>query len=240
YAHRLELPYLTGKSHYPPPDPTVGGGGMARMSFLFPTNPIDISDHIRILPADGTVPELPGWRWYHTPGHSPGHVSFFRERDRTLLSGDAFVSTNQASVFSVATQREEIMGPPTYFTTDWGAAQKSVQLLANLEPEHAGTGHGKPLHGAYLKKGLKLMAEHFNYISKPDDGRYVRQAVVSDEQGIVKLPPPVPDKFMRAVATGAVTLLIGTALGIKYFRKYKEKEAKASKEGGRGPRYDLP
>ena len=30
YAHELELPYLTGRSDYPPPDPTVGGGGMAR------------------------------------------------------------------------------------------------------------------------------------------------------------------------------------------------------------------
>lgn len=26
YAHRLELPYLQGKSHYPPPDPAIGGG----------------------------------------------------------------------------------------------------------------------------------------------------------------------------------------------------------------------
>src|SRR4051794_40885475 len=25
YAHPLELPYLTGRSKYPPPDPTVGG-----------------------------------------------------------------------------------------------------------------------------------------------------------------------------------------------------------------------
>src|SRR4051794_15061979 len=29
YAHKLELPYLTGKSSYPPPDPTVGGGAMS-------------------------------------------------------------------------------------------------------------------------------------------------------------------------------------------------------------------
>ena len=30
YAHYLELPYLTGRSAYPPPDPTVGGGGWRR------------------------------------------------------------------------------------------------------------------------------------------------------------------------------------------------------------------
>ena len=32
YAHTLELPYLTGRSSYPPPDPSVGGGAMAAMS----------------------------------------------------------------------------------------------------------------------------------------------------------------------------------------------------------------
>src|SRR3954471_18427558 len=35
YAHLLELPYLTGRSKYPPPDPTVGGF-MAQMSRFFP------------------------------------------------------------------------------------------------------------------------------------------------------------------------------------------------------------
>jgi glyoxylase-like metal-dependent hydrolase (beta-lactamase superfamily II) len=34
YAHRQELPYLTGREDYPPPDPTVGGGMMAYMASL--------------------------------------------------------------------------------------------------------------------------------------------------------------------------------------------------------------
>ena len=38
YAHHLEIPYLTGQSDYPPPDPTVGGGLMATMSFLYPNS----------------------------------------------------------------------------------------------------------------------------------------------------------------------------------------------------------
>ena len=36
YAHTWELPYFTGRSDYPPPDPTVGGGLMARMAMLYP------------------------------------------------------------------------------------------------------------------------------------------------------------------------------------------------------------
>src|SRR5215204_4145234 len=43
YAHHLEYPYLNGRSAYPPPDPTVGGGIMAAMSGLYPRGPIDVS-----------------------------------------------------------------------------------------------------------------------------------------------------------------------------------------------------
>ncbi|RYE43220.1 MAG: MBL fold metallo-hydrolase, partial [Hyphomicrobiales bacterium] len=38
------------------------------------------------------MPGLPEWRWIATPGHSPGHVSFYRDRDGTLIAGDAFVT----------------------------------------------------------------------------------------------------------------------------------------------------
>src|SRR6476469_5073400 len=42
YAHPLEIPYLTGLSSYPPPDPMVGGGLMSFMSFVYPKKPIDL------------------------------------------------------------------------------------------------------------------------------------------------------------------------------------------------------
>ena len=93
YAHRLELPYLTGRSSYPPPDPTVGGGAMARLSPLYPRGPIDLGERVRPLPDDGSVPGMAEWSWLFTPGHAPGHVSFWRESDAVLLAGDAFVTT---------------------------------------------------------------------------------------------------------------------------------------------------
>src|SRR5436305_2634880 len=67
YVHPLELPYVTGKSEYPPPDPSVGGGLMALMSRLYPRGPVDLGAHARVLPENGSVPGLPGWRWIHTP-----------------------------------------------------------------------------------------------------------------------------------------------------------------------------
>src|SRR5688572_17455284 len=44
WAHHLELPYLTGRGDYPPPDPSVGGGMMARTSFVFPRRGIDLGE----------------------------------------------------------------------------------------------------------------------------------------------------------------------------------------------------
>src|SRR3989337_2154995 len=52
YVHPMELPYLTGQSSYPPADPTVGGGMMATLSFLYPKGPIDIRENVRPLPND--------------------------------------------------------------------------------------------------------------------------------------------------------------------------------------------
>ena len=57
HAHMLEFPYLTGRLSYPPPDPTVGGGAMARLSFLYPRGPIDISAHLLASVPHGTYVE---------------------------------------------------------------------------------------------------------------------------------------------------------------------------------------
>jgi len=56
YAHPLELPYLTGRSKYPPPDPTVGGGSQSWMSPLLPRGPIDLGARVHMLPLNGIVP----------------------------------------------------------------------------------------------------------------------------------------------------------------------------------------
>jgi len=210
YAHPLELPYITRRSPYPPPDPTVGGGAMARMSPLYPRGPFDGGDEVHALPSNGMLPHMPGWRWIHTPGHSPGHVSLFRDADRLLVAGDAFVTTKQESAIAVLSQRPEIHGPPKYYTTDWVAARRSVEALAALEPEIMATGHGRPLGGPAAREGLRELARGFQWEAVPMDGRYVREPAMSDEQGLLSVPPPVPDDFPKvmlgvaAVAAGVV------------------------------------
>ncbi|MET3505685.1 MBL fold metallo-hydrolase [Halalkalibacter oceani] len=173
YAHEAELPFLTGEADYPEPDGTVEGGLLAKLSPLFPNEAITLSSRLNVLPEDGSVPFLHDWKWLHTPGHSPGHVSFFREHDRTLIAGDAFVTVRQDSLYKVLTQKIEISGPPRYLTTDWQAAWDSVRKLAALEPSVAVTGHGLPMFGQDLRDKLQQLAEHFAEWAIPDHGRYV-------------------------------------------------------------------
>jgi glyoxylase-like metal-dependent hydrolase (beta-lactamase superfamily II) len=174
YAHSLEAPYLTGRTSYPPPDPTVGGGLMARISPFYSRGPIDVGSRLRMLPDDGSVPGLTGWRWIHTPGHTVGHVSLFNERDRTLIAGDAVVTTRQESIINVLIQREVVWRPPAYYTTDWDQARRSVERLAALEPETLATGHGRVLTGPAMRHALHRLADRFDTV-RPQKGRYVRR-----------------------------------------------------------------
>jgi glyoxylase-like metal-dependent hydrolase (beta-lactamase superfamily II) len=172
YAHELEIPYLIGKKDYPPGDPGVDSGLVAKMSPMFPNHGINIGDQIQAFSQDGTIPHMTGWKWIHTPGHTPGHVSFFREQDRALIVGDAFVTVKQESLYKVLTQMQEISGPPRYYTTDWIAAYESVKTLEALKPEIAVTGHGIPMNGEELRESLSYLTAHFNEIAKPKNSRY--------------------------------------------------------------------
>ncbi|CAM3924463.1 MBL fold metallo-hydrolase [Cohnella lubricantis] len=173
YAHEAELPFLTGRQAYLPPDPAVEGGMVAKLSFWYPNEPIHLGSHVGSLPADHSVPFLPEWRWLHTPGHTPGHISLFRESDRTLIVGDAFTTVKQESLVKVFTQEREINGPPKYFTTDWPSAHESVAKLEALKPRAAITGHGLPMKGSELAESLERLARNFGRQAVPAHGRYV-------------------------------------------------------------------
>jgi glyoxylase-like metal-dependent hydrolase (beta-lactamase superfamily II) len=173
FAHDLELPYLNGTAAYPPPDPRVGGGALPALSVLFPRGPFNVARWLQRLPVDHTVPGMSGWKWIHTPGHTPGHVSLWREADRALIVGDAFVTTNQESVYAVLKQKEEIHGPPKYYTQNWEQAETSVQQLAGLNPEWVITGHGRAMRGEQMRNALHTLARSFRKIAAPQHGKYV-------------------------------------------------------------------
>jgi hypothetical protein len=141
YAHELEMPYLTGRSSYPPPDPAVGGGAMATMSRFFPKKPINLGDSVMTLPADGSIPVIGEWRWIHTPGHAPGHVSLFRDYDRALVAATPSSPRNRNR--SRQCSRSARGSRPAGVLHDGlGAAEESVETLAELHPEVVVTGTG--------------------------------------------------------------------------------------------------
>ena len=219
YAHPLEIPYLSGRSNYPPADPTVGGGAMSLMSFLYPNNPINIASNLEHYTTD-TLPGFPEWKVFHTPGHAPGHVSFFRERDGTLIAGDAFVTVKQESAAAVFSQEQKLHGPPQYFTYNWTDAYESVKLLAALNPAVAATGHGIPMEGELLRLELQELVDNFYTTAVPAHGRYVKVPAITDLNGLRVLPPVINEDNkpkLIGIASGIVVAIAGVFL-FRYLR----------------------
>jgi glyoxylase-like metal-dependent hydrolase (beta-lactamase superfamily II) len=221
YAHTAELPFLTGDADYPPPDPTVGGGIVARLSPLSPEDGIDLGERVRPLPNDNSVPGMPGWRWIHTPGHSPGHVSLFRAADRLLIAGDAVATTRQESTYSVLPQQKELTGPPAYFTIDWDKAERSVRLLASLKPAILATGHGEVMQQPALPEDLAALAYDFDDRVRPSHGRYVNHPAIVDDDGVVALPARSRSSRVRwgALSGVAAATFAGTWLYRRFGRR---------------------
>ena len=89
----------------------------------------------------------PGFVVLDVPGHSPGHIAFWRASDRTLIAGD--VLNNMNLVTTMVGLRE----PPKMFTPDPERNRVSIRRIAELDPELVVFGHGPPLRDpAKLRK----------------------------------------------------------------------------------------
>lgn len=104
------------------------------------------------------VPGLADWEAVPTPGHTPGHVAFFRRADRVLLSGDALVTMDLNSPWGLLRKTQKISGPPRYATWDWPAAGESIARMAGLEPELVAGGHGAPMSGPHLPDRVRAFS----------------------------------------------------------------------------------
>lgn len=216
YVHPMEIPYVTGQSEYPPADPTVGGFG-GQLSRFYTNKPYNVSERVHQLPADGSVPGFTEWKWLYTPGHTPGHISLFREKDAVLVAGDALTTMNMRNMGDMMSGKPELNGPPEYFTPDWILALKSIDELASLRPSIIAAGHGEPLYYRGLELDLIDFADRF---LPPKEGRYVDAPAHFDETGLVSLPPPAKDPLPKIMAGTAAGLLATiTTIGIVRNRK---------------------
>ena len=206
YAHRLEVPYLTGLSSYPPPDPFVGGGLISLASVFFPVKPLNIRHKIKTIDTEEGIPELPDWKVIETPGHSPGHISLFLPVNSVLLAGDALATTQAESAISVFNYTGKLSGPPKYLTMNWEAAAASVRKIALTNPRTIAPGHGHVMRGRELQDALQELADNFEEIAMPSNGRYLNSPAMANETGVTYVPPFVSSAEFKVVISFAAAL----------------------------------
>src|SRR5581483_1911970 len=110
-------------------------------------------------------------------------------------------------------KRKQLSRPPAPATTDWPAARRSVQAMAALRPRLIASGHGLPMSD--VADRLQELADHFPI---PEKGRYVREPVRADENGITYLPPAPPDALPK-IAGGVAAGVLAAGVGALILRK---------------------
>src|SRR3954447_11865371 len=83
--------------------------------------------------------EVGGFRVLETPGHTIGHISFWREHDRILVLGDVMANMN------IWTGMPMLREPDRNFSLDPAMSRRSAARMAELEPRLVCFGHGPPL-----------------------------------------------------------------------------------------------
>jgi hydroxyacylglutathione hydrolase len=86
--------------------------------------------------------EVAGFRVIDVPGHSAGHVAYWRESDRVLILGDVLTNIDQITVIP------GLHEPKPYLTPDPAENRRSARKLSALEPTLVLFGHGGPLRDA--------------------------------------------------------------------------------------------
>jgi glyoxylase-like metal-dependent hydrolase (beta-lactamase superfamily II) len=84
---------------------------------------------------------IEGFEVLETPGHTPGHISLWREHDRVLIVGDVLNNMGPSAVGT-----EGLNEAPPIFTPDMTRNRQSARALAALRPRIACFGHGPPLY----------------------------------------------------------------------------------------------
>jgi glyoxylase-like metal-dependent hydrolase (beta-lactamase superfamily II) len=94
-----------------------------------------------------------GFTVLDTPGHSPGHISLFRESDRVLICGDVFFNMH------LLTTVPGLRQPPWAFTPDPALNRDSERKVAALEPAVAAFGHGPVIEAGAAEELQRFVAK---------------------------------------------------------------------------------
>jgi len=136
YVHLLDSPIVRGDAPQPGPNPKSLLGLFAG-PLIERFGPAPTTARVDVEVADGDELAVAGGvRAVHTPGHTPGHLSFLLPREGgVLFAGDAAANVIRLGL------------PIGMFTADREQAKASISRLASLEFEVACFGHGRVLKG---------------------------------------------------------------------------------------------
>jgi len=133
-ASRVERPFIQGEAPMPRPAPQslspLGRLLQAGQSGPAPT-PVD---HV-VDEGDTFETILGGLEVLATPGHTPGHISFWQPERRILFCGDVVMNMPRLRL------------PFAPFSTDMAQNRQSIKKLAALQPAVICFGHGAPITG---------------------------------------------------------------------------------------------
>jgi glyoxylase-like metal-dependent hydrolase (beta-lactamase superfamily II) len=135
YVHPADSPIVRGDQPQPGPNPEsllgkLAGPILERLSTPAPPVAVDVEV------ADGEeLPIAGGIKAVHTPGHTPGHLSYLLPSKKVLFVGDAAANLLRLGL------------PLGMYTADRQQAKESIRKLAALEFDIACFGHGRVLKG---------------------------------------------------------------------------------------------
>lgn len=116
------------------------------MAHAWDGGPVDIAGTL----TEGD--EVGEFRVVELPGHAPGLIALFRDRDRLALVSDAFYMT------SMWGRPQPPAVPLDAYNLDTHQARESLRKLAALEPRVAAPGHLGPLTGRDVPDELRRAA----------------------------------------------------------------------------------
>lgn len=149
-----------------------------------------LKEVVRTFEPGTAPPGLPEWTSIATPGHSPGHTSFFRQADRVLIAGDALLTVDAGSIGGVLSwilqpDKPQVCEPPWYTNWDRSKMAASASAVIRLQPQVLATGHGHPLSGAATAAALNAYVRKHGLISPQGcpAAEWGRAALTADEKG---------------------------------------------------------
>jgi hydroxyacylglutathione hydrolase len=114
---------------------------LSRLIPLWDGGPVEVAGTV------GEGDEVAGFRVVELPGHAPGLIGLFRERDRLALVSDCFYTLDPQTGIK---GRPRVPHPAFNLSTPQAA--ESIRRLAGLRPTAAWAGHADPVTGEVARQ----------------------------------------------------------------------------------------